>query len=79
MFPVRHVPDVAGVAANQLNDFARVADGAVCEQEEEARVSAEHGLPQDPAERVQDVGPSHVCSDFPHILTSQGQTFLAQG
>lgn len=33
-FPVRHLPDVAGMAANQLNNFARVADGAVGEQEE---------------------------------------------
>lgn len=33
-FPMRHLPDVAGMAANQLNNFARVADGAVGEQEE---------------------------------------------
>lgn len=31
---MRLLPDVAGMAANQLNNFARVADGAVCEQEE---------------------------------------------
>lgn len=48
-FPVIHSPDVTGMAANQLNNFARVVDGAVSEQEEQARVSAEHGLPQDPA------------------------------
>lgn len=33
-FPMRHLPDVAGMAANQLNNFARVADGAIGEQEE---------------------------------------------
>lgn len=34
-FPTfRHLPDVASMAANQLNDFARVANGAVSEQEE---------------------------------------------
>lgn len=60
------------MAANQLNDFARVADGPVSEQEEQARVSAEHRLPQYPAERFQDVGPPHVSSDFPNVLTSQG-------
>lgn len=76
---MRLLPDVAGMAANQLNNFARVADGTVGEQEEYARVSAEHGLPQDPAERFQDVGPSHVCSGFPNILTSQGQGFLKKG
>lgn len=78
-FLVVHLPDVTGMAANQLNNFARVADGTVGEQKEQARVSAEHGLPQDPAEWLQDVGPSHVCSDFPNILTSQSQCLLKKG
>ncbi len=59
------------MAADQLDDFARVADGPVGEQEEQAGVSAEHWLPQDPVERCQDVGPPHVSSDFLYILTSQ--------
>lgn len=75
-FLVTHLPDVTGVTANQLDNFACVADAAVGEQEEQARVSAEQGLPHDPAERLQDVGPSHVCSDFPNILTSQSQGLL---
>ena len=62
--------------AHQLDDFARVADGPVGEQEEQAGVSAGHRLPQDPAERCQDVGPPHVGSDLPDVLTGQGQGLL---
>lgn len=75
---VKHLPDVTSMAANQLNNFARVADSTVGEQEEQARVSAEHGLPQDPAQRLQDVSPSHVCSHFPNIFTSQSQGLLKE-
>lgn len=64
------------MAADQLDNSACVADGPVGEQEEQAGVSAEHRLPQDPAKWGQDVGPPHVGSDLPNILTSQGQGFL---
>lgn len=64
------------MAADQLDYFARVADGPVSEQEEQARVSAEHRLPQNPVERIQDVGASHVSSDLSNILTSQSQGVL---
>lgn len=67
------------MAADQLDDFARVVDGPVGEQEEQAGVSTEHRLPQDPLEWFQDVGPPHVSSDLPNILTSQGQGFLKWG
>lgn len=67
------------MAADQLDNFARVADGPVGEQEEQARVSAEHRLPQDPVERIQDVGASHVGSDLSNILTSQSQGVLGCG
>lgn len=70
------MPDVACMAADQLDNFARVADSAVSEKEEQAGVSAEHRLPQDPVERRQDVGTPHVGSHLPHILTGQGQGFL---
>lgn len=71
-----YLPDVARMAADQFDNFACVADGSVCEQEEQAGVSTEHRLPQDPVERRQDVGPPHVGSDLPDILTSQGQSLL---
>lgn len=71
-----HLPDVACVAADQLNDPARVADGSVCEQKEQTGMSAEHRLPQDPVERCQDVGAPHVGSNLPDILTRQCQGFL---
>ncbi|TNN84438.1 hypothetical protein EYF80_005431 [Liparis tanakae] len=74
--PKEYLPDVACVAANQLDNFACVAGGSVSEQEEEAGVSAEHRLPQDPTERRQDVGPPHVGSDLPNIITGQRQGFL---
>ncbi len=67
------------MAADHLDNFARVADGPIGEQEEQAGVTAEHGLSQDPLERCQDVGPPHVGSDLLHILTSQGQSVLSQG
>lgn len=69
-------PDVARVSADQLDNFARVADGAVGEQEQQARVSAGHGLPQDPVERRQDVGAPHVGSDLPDILAGHSQRLL---
>lgn len=65
------------MAADQLDNLACVADGPVGEQEEQAWVSVEHRLPQDPVEWCQDVGPPHVGSDLPNILTSQGQGFLS--
>lgn len=64
------------MAADQLDNFARVADSPVCQQEEQPGVSTEHRLPQDPVEGFQDVGPPHVSSDLLYILTSQGQGFL---
>ena len=67
------------MAADQLDNFARVADGPVGEQEEQPGVSAEHRLPQDPVERIQDVGASHVSSDLSNILTSQSQGILGCG
>lgn len=70
------MPDVACMAAYQLNNFACVADGPICEQKEQAGVSTEHRLPQDPGERCQDVGPPHVSSDLPDVLTSEGQSLL---
>lgn len=72
-----YLPDVACVSADQLDDFAGVANGAVGEQEEQARVSPDHRLPQDPAQRIQDVGPAHVSSDLPDVLARQGQSFLS--
>lgn len=64
------------MAADQLDNSARVADSPVCEQEEQPGVSTEHRLPQDPVEGLQDVGPPHVSSDPLYILTRQGQGFL---
>lgn len=71
------MPDVACVSADQLDDFAGVANSAVGEQEEQAWVSPDHWLPQDPAQRIQDVGPTHVGSDLPDVLARQGQSFLS--
>lgn len=64
------------MAADQFHNFARVADGPVGEQEEQAGVSADHRLPQDPVEWFQDVGPPHVSSELPNVLASQGEGFL---
>lgn len=64
------------MAADQLDDPACVAHGPVREEKEQTGVSAEHRLPQDPVERCQDVGPPHVSSGLPDILTSQRQGFL---
>lgn len=44
------MPDVARVAADQLDNFSRIADDAIREQEEQAGVSTDHRLPQDPVE-----------------------------
>lgn len=67
------------MAAHQLDNLARVADGPVGEQEEQAGVSGDHRLPQDPAERLQDVGAPHVSFDPLNILTSQSQGVLSRG
>lgn len=78
-FDACYLPDVARVSADQLDDFAGVADGAVGEQEEQAGVAPDYRLPQDPAEGIQDVGPAHVGSDLPDILARQGQSLLMCG
>lgn len=69
---------MACVAADQLDNSARVTDGAVSEQEEQAWVSVEHRLPQDPVERRQDVRAPHVCSDLPHVLAGERQGLLRE-
>lgn len=63
--------------ADQLDDFAGVANSAVGEEEEQARVSPDLWLPQDPAQRVQDVGSTLVGSDLPDVLARQSQSFLS--
>ena len=72
----RHSPAVASVSADQLDHFARVADGPVGEQEQQAGVSAARRLSQDPGERRQDVGAPHVGSDLPDVLARQGHGLL---
>lgn len=71
-----NLPNVARVAAHHLDDPARVADGAVRQQEEQPGVSADHGLLQDPGERGEDVGTPHVCSHLPDVLTGLGHSLL---
>lgn len=66
------------MATDQLNNFARVADSAVGEQEEQPGVATDHRLPKDPSERCQDVGSPHVRSDSPDVITSLGQGLLSQ-
>ncbi len=38
-------PGEPGVAAEQLNNFPRVTDGSVGQEEEQARMTSLHGLP----------------------------------
>lgn len=64
------------MSADQFNDFAGVADGPISEQKEQAGVSTEHRLPQDPVKWCQNVGAPHVCSDLPDIITGHSQGFL---
>lgn len=45
------VPGEACMAADQVDDPARVADRPVGEEEQQPWVALVHGLPQDPAER----------------------------
>lgn len=66
------------MAADQLNNFACVADGAVREQEEQPGVATDHRLPQDPGERCQDVSSPHVRSDSPDVIASLGQGLLTR-
>lgn len=70
------VPGMACMAADEVNDPACVADSPVGEQEEQPWVAPVHGLPQDPAERRQEVGATHVSPDLPDMLTSHGQVVL---
>lgn len=39
-------------------------------------MATDHGLPQDPGERCQEVGSPHVSSDLPDVVTSLGQRLL---
>ncbi len=69
-------PGEPGVAAEQLNNFPRVTDGSVGQEEEQARMTSLHGLPEDPVERSQYVCAAHVSPYLLHMLTSQRQALL---
>lgn len=71
-----YLPDVARVASDQLDHLARITDGSISEKKKQTGMTAEHGLAQDPREGSQDVGASHVCSDFSDVLTSHCQGVL---
>ena len=73
------LPGEAGVAAQQLDDPPCVADSPVSEQEEQAGVTREQRLPQDPGERRQDVGPAHVGSDLLDVFARCGKRLLCLG
>lgn len=64
------------MTADQLDDLAHVTDGSVGEDEEQARMTAPQRLPQDPAQRGQDVGTTHVSPDLLYIFTCSAQAFL---
>lgn len=72
------VPGMACVAADQVDDPARVADGSIGEEEEQPWVAPVHGLSQDPAKRRPEVGAAHVSPDLPDVLTSHSQVVLVR-
>lgn len=72
----QHLPNVARMAAHHLDDPARVTDGAVRQQEEQPGVSTDRGLPQDPGDGGEDVGPPHVGSHLPDVVARRGHGLL---
>ena len=64
------------MVSHQLQHLPGVVDGAVCDQEEKPRAASEHWLPDDPLERGEEVGATHVSSHFLDAITGHGQVLL---
>lgn len=61
---------------HQLQNLPGVVYGPIRDQEEEPWVTLVQWLPEDPFERGEHVGASHVSSNSLDTVTSHGQVFL---
>lgn len=64
------------MVSQQLQHLPGVVDGTICDDEEQPRVASGHWLPDDPLERGENVGATHVSLHSPDVVTGLGQTLL---
>ena len=64
------------MVSHQLQHLPGVVDGTIRDQEEKPWVASERWLPDDPLERGEDVGATHVSSHFLDVITGHGQVLL---
>ena len=61
------------MVSHQLQHLPGVVDGTIRDQEEKPWVASERWLPDDPLERGEDVGATHVSSHFLDVITGHGK------
>ena len=64
------------MVSHQLQHLPGIVGGTICDQEEESRMASECWLPDDPLERGENVGATHVGLHPLDVVTGLGQTLL---